>query len=88
VASQVRVDILKIDRSYVAQMARNNYSSEVMATLASLISAADVAVIAEGVETGGQVVSLRDAGVGMAQGWYFSQPLSAADFMEYFSAHQ
>jgi sensor c-di-GMP phosphodiesterase-like protein len=69
-------------------MTRNDCSSERIATLAALIHAANVAVIAEGVETGGQVVSLRDAGVGMAQGWYFSHASSATDFMEYFSAHQ
>jgi sensor c-di-GMP phosphodiesterase-like protein len=69
-------------------MTRNDCSSERIATLAALIHAANVAVIAEGVETGGQVVSLRDASVGMAQGWYFSHALSATDFMKYFSAHQ
>jgi len=88
VASQVRVDILKIDRSCIGQMARDEWSAQKMAALASLIHAADVAVIAEGVETGAQIASLRNAGIEMAQGWLFSQPLSAAEFMKYFSEHQ
>jgi sensor c-di-GMP phosphodiesterase-like protein len=88
VASQVRVDILKLDKACVGQMARNEWSAQRMATLASLIHAADVAVIAEGVETDVQEASLRNAGIEMGQGWLFSHPLSATDFMKYFSAHQ
>jgi sensor c-di-GMP phosphodiesterase-like protein len=88
VASQVRVDIVKIDKSCVDQMTRENCSPMKISALSSLIRAAHVAVIAEGVETGAQVEILRNAGIGMAQGWFFSHPLSAADFMAYFSAHQ
>jgi sensor c-di-GMP phosphodiesterase-like protein len=72
----------------VSQMTRDQCSAQKMATLASLIHAADIAVIAEGVETDVQEASLRKAGIEMAQGWLFSHPLSAADFMKYFSAHQ
>jgi sensor c-di-GMP phosphodiesterase-like protein len=88
VVSQVRVDIVKIDKSCVDQMIRENWSPKKISALSSLIRAADVAAIAEGVETGAQVEILRNAGIGMAQGWFFSHPLSAADFMAYFSAHR
>jgi sensor c-di-GMP phosphodiesterase-like protein len=88
VVSQVRVDIVKIDKSCVDQMLRANWSPQKISALSSLISAAHVAVIAEGVETAAQVEILRHAGIGFAQGWFFSHPLSAADFMAYFSAHR
>jgi sensor c-di-GMP phosphodiesterase-like protein len=44
-----------------------------------------MAVIGEGVESSAQADRLRKCGVGWAQGWLFSHPLSAADFIEYFS---
>jgi sensor c-di-GMP phosphodiesterase-like protein len=88
VVSQVRVDIIKIDKSCIDRILRENWSPERISTLASLIRAAHVAVIAEGVETAAQAEMLRNAGIGMAQGWFFSHPLSAADFMAYFSSHR
>lgn len=88
VASQVRVDIVKIDKSCVEQIVRENWSPKKISALSSLICAAPVAVIAEGVETGVQAEVLRQAGIGMAQGWFFSHPLSAPGFMAYFSAHR
>jgi sensor c-di-GMP phosphodiesterase-like protein len=42
----------------------------------------------EGIETADQAGIARDAGVQMAQGFYFSPPLPAARFIEYFSGHQ
>jgi sensor c-di-GMP phosphodiesterase-like protein len=88
VVSQVRVDIVKIDKSCVDQIIRENWPPKKISALSSLIREAQVAVIAEGVETAAQVEILRNAGIGMAQGWFFSHPLSAVDFMAYFSAHQ
>jgi sensor c-di-GMP phosphodiesterase-like protein len=88
VASQVRVDILKIDKSCVDQICGENWAIEKISALAALLRAAHVTVIAEGVETTAQAEILRDAGIAMAQGWLFSHPLSAPDFMAYFSAHQ
>jgi sensor c-di-GMP phosphodiesterase-like protein len=88
VLSQVRVDILKIDKSCIDEMIPANWSPEKMSVLRDFMRAARGAVIAEGVETRAQLEILRDAGIAMAQGWYFSQSLSALDFMAYFYAHR
>jgi EAL domain-containing protein (putative c-di-GMP-specific phosphodiesterase class I) len=42
-----------------------------------LTHALDMKVIAEGVETAGQLARLRDMGCDLAQGNYFSEPLPA-----------
>ena len=45
-------------------------------------------VIAEGVETQQQLLALQAAGIKAAQGFYFSQPLQAAAFIDYHRDHQ
>jgi predicted signal transduction protein with EAL and GGDEF domain len=78
--SQVRVDIFKIEQAAVVQLCRNGLSTIETSALSALIRAADVAVIAEGVESADQVSILRDCGISLAQGWHFSHPLAAGDF--------
>jgi EAL domain-containing protein (putative c-di-GMP-specific phosphodiesterase class I) len=86
VARQVRVDILKIDAATVKRM-RNLPIAETE-SLAELIRGSKVGVIAEGVETADQLEVLQQCGIGMAQGWLFSHPLRASQFISYFSEHQ
>ena len=63
---------------------RNIEKSEKDLRLAQLIL--DIArflkltVVAEGVETAGQLALLKDAGCDLVQGYYFSRPLPAAEF--------
>jgi sensor c-di-GMP phosphodiesterase-like protein len=54
--------------------------------LAALLQTTALQVIAEGVETAFQAETLKAAGVQLAQGHYFSAPLSAGDFMRYCAA--
>lgn len=86
IASEVRVDILKLEKSCVDSITRDGSVNEVSA-LSSLIRSANVSVVAEGVETKAQIGRLREAGIQMAQGWLFSRPLTAANFITYFAAH-
>lgn len=88
VLARARVDIVKIDKSFVDQMLQPDWSQEKLSRLETLINGSSLAAIAEGVETQQQADILRAAGVKMAQGWYFSRPLSAADFRAYFDSHQ
>jgi sensor c-di-GMP phosphodiesterase-like protein len=86
VACQVRIDILKIEPATVKRM-RNLPILERLA-LAELIHTSTLGVIAEGVETADQVEVLQECGIGMAQGWLFSRPLRAGEFISYFSEHR
>jgi sensor c-di-GMP phosphodiesterase-like protein len=86
-AERVQVDILKIEKSAVEKITRATLSSREVSSLYALIRTANVAVIAEGVETESQARQLLNFGIRLAQGWLFSRPLSAADFMSYFSSH-
>lgn len=88
VGAQVHLDILKIEQATVESLCSRGLSFAETRALSELIRAADVAVVAEGVESADQVGTLRDCGITLAQGWLFSRPLSATDFTAYFSAHR
>ena len=78
--SDMPIDVLKMDMKFV----RNIESSETDFRLVKLIL--DIAkylrlrVVAEGVETEGQLNLLKDAGCDLVQGYYFSRPLPPEEF--------
>ena len=88
VVARARVDIVKIDKSFVDKLLQPACAEQQLEQLATLMNGSSLAAIAEGVELAQQVALLREAGVQMAQGWYFSRPLSADAFKDYFDAHQ
>ena len=78
--SDMPIDVLKMDMKFI----RNVESSETDRRLVSLIldiaRYLDVKVVAEGVETEGQLDILRDGGCDLVQGYYFSRPLPPEEF--------
>jgi sensor c-di-GMP phosphodiesterase-like protein len=76
-------DFIKIDRQLVAELAVDNPPASWLQGLAALLKTTTLQVIAEGVETVFQAEALRAAGVQLAQGHYYSAPLSARDFKRY-----
>lgn len=71
-------DILKIDRSFVHSMEKQEDGIEIVRTIMALAQSLKMSVVAEGVETEAQLSHLRQMGCGCAQGNYFSKPLDAA----------
>jgi sensor c-di-GMP phosphodiesterase-like protein len=86
VLSRSNVRIIKIDKS-VLQAVGDGGATSWVATLSALLKTTDLEVIAEGVETAGQLSMLRKAGVQRAQGHYFSPALRADAFLAYFRQH-
>jgi len=72
-------DRVKIDRSFVQGIDGDADSAAVVRTIAALAAALDVRMTAEGVETAGQLNRLASFGCDEAQGYLFSQPLTARD---------
>lgn len=83
-----KLDMIKIDRTLVSQIVADLPCPNWLAGLSALLKATPVGVIAEGVETWTQLAALREAGVTMAQGYYFSRPLSAIDFKRFYDAQE
>jgi EAL domain-containing protein (putative c-di-GMP-specific phosphodiesterase class I) len=71
------VDLLKVDRSFLAELDQDG-SARVVAAVVGLGKALGLEVVAEGVETREQVTELMRLGCPMAQGYLFSRPLSSA----------
>jgi len=73
------LDKLKIDKSFVQDMAHSAESSAIVQAIVAMAHRLQLAVIAEGVETADQVAALRKADCDQIQGYYYSRPLAAAD---------
>ena len=74
------LDQLKIDQSFVRDILTDPNDAVIACTVVALAQSMGLAVIAEGVETGAQLEFLAANGCKVYQGYYFSRPLSLADF--------
>jgi diguanylate cyclase (GGDEF)-like protein len=80
---QLPLDKLKVDRSFVTNILINTEDAEITNTIVSLGKSIGLDVIAEGVETLGQVNLLREFGCDQVQGYYYNRPLPANCFAEW-----
>ena len=72
-------DYLKIDRSFVYNVGENGENSEILQTIMSLAKNLRMRVIAEGIETEGQLMLLQNLGCDYGQGYLMSKPLQRDD---------
>ena len=72
------VDVLKIDRSFVATLDTSGADVALVRSIIALGDALGLETVAEGIEEPGQLQELISLGAGFGQGYYFSRPLSVA----------
>ncbi|PPC76038.1 GGDEF domain-containing response regulator [Pokkaliibacter plantistimulans] len=80
---QLPVQVLKIDRSFVTGIENNVEDRRLAETITTLAHNLGCQVVAEGVETESQARLLHHLKCEQGQGYYFSRPLSVADFEHY-----
>lgn len=74
---QLQIDVLKIDRSFVARLGRSAKDTAIVQFLVQLTRSLKIEVVAEGIETEAQAEFLRAIGCAVGQGFWFSRPQSA-----------
>jgi EAL domain-containing protein (putative c-di-GMP-specific phosphodiesterase class I) len=74
------IDKIKIDRSFLSEMASDRRAARLVNGIISLAKSLNLTTVAEGVETENQLQMLRRYGCDLAQGYLFSRPLPAAEF--------
>ncbi|HVF20443.1 MAG TPA: EAL domain-containing protein [Mycobacteriales bacterium] len=81
--SRFRVDMLKIDRSFVMGLPGDRGSDSIVGSVTAMGHAFGLQVVAEGVETDEQLARLLELGCDVAQGYLFSRPLPAEPATEF-----
>jgi diguanylate cyclase (GGDEF)-like protein len=74
---QFPFDVLKIDKSFVDEVAAGGQPAALAAAIVALGEAFSLRTVAEGVESAEQVAALGRIGCTVAQGYHFSRPLGA-----------
>jgi sensor c-di-GMP phosphodiesterase-like protein len=73
--SNLKVDILKIDKSFVDQVMLDRQHASVTEAIIAMGQSLQLETIAEGVEDAGQADWLRGAGCTLGQGYVWSRPI-------------
>jgi diguanylate cyclase (GGDEF)-like protein len=76
--SQFPADALKIDRSFISEIATSRESDALIHTLVQLGKSLDIETLAEGIEEESQLEALRLEDCDSGQGFWFSRPLEAS----------
>jgi diguanylate cyclase (GGDEF)-like protein len=79
---QMPVDELKIDRSFISRLDKDDRDRHLVAAIISMAHALDLAVVAEGVETHEQHDFLVGLDCRSAQGYLFAKPQPAEELLD------
>ncbi|CAN5381945.1 hypothetical protein BH11PSE11_BH11PSE11_26670 [soil metagenome] len=73
------IDVIKIDKAFVYGLGKNSGDIEIVRLILALAHTMNLETVAEGVETRGHMLTLREMGCDLAQGFVFSAPVSAEE---------
>lgn len=83
----LRIDRLKIDRSFVRGIAKSRENQTLIAALIGIGHALAIDIVVEGVEDAEEAEVLRILGCRHAQGYHFARPMSAAEIPAWLEQH-
>ncbi|USD67728.1 EAL domain-containing protein [Vibrio sp. SCSIO 43136] len=85
---QYPFDVLKIDRAFISDIVSNERDLGLVKAAINMAHGMGLSVVAEGVETADQLDLLALLKCNIAQGYYFSKPVPAPDFVKLLQADQ
>jgi len=77
--SNLNVNIIKIDKSFIDQIETNEKHQAIVSSIITLAKSIGSNVVAEGIETKAQAALLKQMGCCYGQGYFFSRPISAKE---------
>jgi len=77
---QFPIHALKVDRSFIRDINDDENDAALTQAIIAMAHSLDISVVAEGVETKGQMIFLQKNRCDKIQGYYFSRPLSVEEF--------
>lgn len=80
VLKELKFDSIKLDKEFLASFEENPRARNVIQGVIKMIKTLDVKVVTEGVESREQAEFLRSCGADLAQGYFFSRPVTVATF--------
>lgn len=80
---QFPFDVLKIDRSFIANLSHGRHYAALVQAVVQLARNLNIAVVAEGIETTEQALLLQSLECAYGQGYLFSRPLPPEQVPEY-----
>ena len=81
---KIHLDTLKIDQSFVRDLLEDPDDAAIVSAIIAMATSLRLNVIAEGVETEGQLSYLAEKGCNEAQGYYLGKPVPAEEFVQFF----
>jgi sensor c-di-GMP phosphodiesterase-like protein len=85
-STQLPVDILKLDRSFVVGVLESDHDLGLFADLARLADTLGMGITAEGIETAEVAAMLLDAGILTGQGFLFTRALPESELVDWVRA--
>jgi EAL domain-containing protein (putative c-di-GMP-specific phosphodiesterase class I) len=85
--SQMPVDVLKIDKSFIDDITHSTQQMALVETIVSLARTLDLAVVAEGIELDEHRQALVGMGCPYGQGYLFSKPVTADEIGHWLIAY-
>lgn len=77
---ELPIDTIKIDREFFIDCENNNRAKEIVLSIVSLAKRLNMEVVAEGIETEGQLALLKEIHCDIAQGYLFARPMRMPEF--------
>ncbi len=80
--TRLNVDVIKIDRSFIAKIPGNTNDEMLIRTLVAMAKTMNMILVGEGIEQQQQLELLRGLGCHLGQGYHLGRPVSADEFAQ------